>query len=116
MKLQLRRFTAALIPGILLGFATTCAYASYSEQWLTPGQLRKEETAHPHHATPAIPEQDPFTLQSTSDPLTNQMQHFCDVIRGTAKPLLDARGAAKTLAATLAVKEAAATGRVVTLS
>jgi hypothetical protein len=35
------------------------------------------------------PEQDPFTLQSHGDPLTNQMRHFCDVIRGTAKPILD---------------------------
>ncbi|RQR31426.1 gfo/Idh/MocA family oxidoreductase [Burkholderia sp. Bp9143] len=74
--------------------------------WWSP--LRSERAA--------VPEQDPFTLQSTSDPLSNQMQHFCEVIRGTTKPLLDARGAARTLAATLAVKEAAATGQVVTLS
>ena len=62
------------------------------------------------------PEQDPFTLQSHGDPLTNQMRHFCDVIRGTAKPLLDARGGTKTLEATLAVKEAAAIGRAILLS
>ena len=63
----------------------------------------------------AVPEQDPFTLQSNGDPLTNEMRHFCDVIRGTVGPLLDARGGAKTLAATMAVKEAAATGQIVFL-
>jgi predicted dehydrogenase len=74
--------------------------------WWSP--LRSERAA--------TPEQDPFTLQSVGDPLTNQMRHFCEVIRGTTKPLLDARGGARTLAATLAVKEAAATGQVVSLS
>ena len=64
----------------------------------------------------AAPEKDPFTLESHSDPLTNQMRHFRDVIRGIAKPLLDARGGTKTLEATLAVKEAAATGRKILLS
>jgi predicted dehydrogenase len=50
------------------------------------------------------------------DPLTNQMRHFCDVVRGTAKPLLDVRGGVKTLETTLAVKKAAMTGQVVYLS
>jgi hypothetical protein len=53
MKLQLRCFTAALIPGILLALDATRSYASYSEEWLTPGQSRKEEAAHSHHATSA---------------------------------------------------------------
>jgi predicted dehydrogenase len=64
----------------------------------------------------AVPDQDPFTLESRADPLTNEMRHFCDVIRGTATPLLDARGGAKTLEATLAVKRAATTGQTVLLS
>jgi hypothetical protein len=53
MKLQLRCFTAALIPGILLVLGATRAYASYSEEWMTPGQVRVEEAAHSHHTTPA---------------------------------------------------------------
>jgi predicted dehydrogenase len=63
-----------------------------------------------------VPDQDPFTLASLGDPLTNEMRHFCDVVRGTAKPLLDARGGARTLEATLAVKRAAETGQSVLLS
>jgi predicted dehydrogenase len=54
-----------------------------------------------------VPEQDPLTLQ---------MRHFCAVIRGEAKPLLDGRGGTRTLETTLAVKQAAATGQVIRLS
>jgi predicted dehydrogenase len=49
-----------------------------------------------------------------ADPLTLQMRHFCDVVRGTP-PLVSARDAARTLQATLAVKEAAESGRIVRL-
>ena len=63
-----------------------------------------------------VPAQDPRTLQSVDDPLTNEMRHFCDVARRTAKPLLDARGGTKTLEATLAVSEAARTRQPVFLS
>jgi predicted dehydrogenase len=54
-----------------------------------------------------VPEQDPLTLQ---------MRHFCAVIRGEAKPVLDGRGGARTLEATLAVKKAAADGGLIKLS
>lgn len=50
------------------------------------------------------------------DPLTNQMRHFCDVARGQARPLLDARGGAKTLQVTLAVLDAARSGNLIRLS
>jgi predicted dehydrogenase len=63
-----------------------------------------------------VPDQDPFTLESRGDPLTNEMRHFCDVVRGSARPLLDARGGARTLEATLAVKKAAANGQAILLS
>lgn len=42
-----------------------------------------------------------------SDPLVRQMRHFCDVARGLAAPVLDVRGGAETLRATLAVLQAA---------
>ena len=74
--------------------------------WWSP--LRSERVA--------VPDQDPFTLALCGDPLTNEMRHFCDVVRGEAVPLLDARGGAKTLEATLAVKQAATTGQAVLLS
>ncbi|MBS1830864.1 MAG: Gfo/Idh/MocA family oxidoreductase [Acidobacteria bacterium] len=45
-----------------------------------------------------------------SDPLVGQMRHFCDVARGKARPLLDARGGAQTLRVTQAVLEAAGRG------
>jgi predicted dehydrogenase len=64
----------------------------------------------------SVPDQDPHTLETFGDPLTNEMRHFCNVVRGTEKPLLDARGGAKTLETTLAVKKAAASGQIVYLS
>jgi len=64
--------------------------------WWTP--IRSERSI--------VPEQDPLTLQ---------IRHFCDVIRGSAKPILDGRGGTRTLEATLAVKTAAVTGEVVRL-
>jgi len=54
-----------------------------------------------------VPEQDPLTLQ---------MRHFCQVVRGEAKPILDGRGGTRTLETTLAVKKAAETGGMVRLS
>ncbi len=60
-----------------------------------------------HGERMVVPEQDPLVLQ---------MRHFCDVVRGTAKPLVDAREGTRTLETTLAVTQAAATGAVVTLS
>lgn len=57
---------------------------------------------------------DRLPLERT-DPLVNQLAHFCAVIRGETAPLIDARDAARTLQATLAVYEAAEHGRVVTL-
>ncbi|MFN7938366.1 MAG: Gfo/Idh/MocA family oxidoreductase [Bryobacteraceae bacterium] len=50
-----------------------------------------------------------------SDPLVLQMRHFCDVARGKADPVLDARGGARTLEATVAIHRAALTGCVVEL-
>jgi predicted dehydrogenase len=44
------------------------------------------------------------------DPLTLQMRHFCDVARRLELPLVGGRDAIRTLAATLAVKEAASAG------
>ena len=50
------------------------------------------------------------------DPYTLQLRHFIDVARGEAEPLVSAPDAARTLRATLAVREAAATGQAVVLS
>ena len=50
------------------------------------------------------------------DPLTLQMHHFCAVIRGETKPMLDGRGGTRTLETTLAVKTAVKTGEMVRLS
>jgi predicted dehydrogenase len=70
----------------------------------------------PIHAERVVaPEQDPHSLELRSDPFALEMRHFCEVVRGTAKPLLDARGGARTLEATLAVKTAAASGQIVRL-
>jgi predicted dehydrogenase len=73
--------------------------------WWTPIQAERR----------SVPDQDAHTLEDGHDPLTNQMRHFCDVARRKAQPVLDAREGARTLQATLAVKEAARTGQVVRL-
>lgn len=45
-----------------------------------------------------------------ADPLVRQLDHFCDVIEHGAAPLVGAADALRTLAVTLAVKEAARSG------
>ena len=48
-----------------------------------------------------------------ADPLHLQLEHFCAVVRGEASPLVEGRDALQTLRVTLAIAEAARTGRVV---
>lgn len=50
------------------------------------------------------------------DPLVVQLRHFCEVVRGEAKPKLDGRGGIRTLETTLAVKRAADTKTTVEIS
>jgi predicted dehydrogenase len=45
------------------------------------------------------------------DPQVRQLRHFCRVIRGEEKPLITGSDATQTLAVTLAIREAAETGR-----
>ena len=40
-----------------------------------------------------------------TDPLVSQLEHFCRVVRGEEKPLIDGRDAAKSLSVVLAVLE-----------
>jgi predicted dehydrogenase len=65
--------------------------------WLTPIESRRT----------IVPEQDPLSLQ---------MRHFIDVVRGEAEPIANGREGMRTLETTLAVKQAAATGQVVQLT
>jgi predicted dehydrogenase len=65
--------------------------------WWTP--IESERTV--------VPEQDPLTLQ---------MRHFVQVVRGDTEPLLGGRDGTRTLETTLAVKRAARTGETVRLS
>ena len=51
-----------------------------------------------------------------ADPLARQLDHFLDVIEGRAAPLVTARDALRTLAATLAVSESAHTRRRIELT
>lgn len=50
-----------------------------------------------------------------ADPLARQLEHFCSVIRGETEPLVSGREGVQTLRATLAIHEAARTGRPVDL-
>ncbi|HTO48913.1 MAG TPA: Gfo/Idh/MocA family oxidoreductase [Burkholderiales bacterium] len=48
-----------------------------------------------------------------ADPLARQIEHFCALIRGEAKPLVSARDGLQNLRVTEAIVEAARTGRIV---
>jgi predicted dehydrogenase len=50
-----------------------------------------------------------------ADPLVLQLRQFCKVVRRQEQPLIDGREGMRSLEATLAVKEAAASGRPVRL-
>jgi len=50
------------------------------------------------------------------DPQARQLRHFCRVVRGEEAPLITGLDATRTLAVTLAVREAAQTGRQVDLA
>ena len=52
---------------------------------------------------------------AAEDPLTRQLRHFARVIRGEESPRITGTDATRTLAATLAVSESAASGRAITL-
>jgi predicted dehydrogenase len=52
---------------------------------------------------------------AASDPLARQLAHFCAVIRGEVAPLVSGRDAMRSLAATLAIHEAARRQCIVTL-
>lgn len=52
---------------------------------------------------------------AAEDPLTRQLRHFARVIRGEESPRVTGADATRTLAATLAVSESAASGRAVML-
>lgn len=67
----------------------------------------------PHWQSPL--RQECLAVQA-ADPIDAQIAHFAAVIRGRAEPLITARDAARTLEATLAVTQSAATGREVPLS
>lgn len=49
----------------------------------------------------------PAGAMVSADPLVNQLRHFRDVARGKSVPVLDARGAARTLEVTLSILESA---------
>ncbi len=51
-----------------------------------------------------------------SDPLVNQMRHFCDVIMGEAEPLVSGEEGLKTLAVIEAIQQAANTGNSVNIA
>lgn len=60
------------------------------------------------------PMQEEVVAVERADPLAAQLDHFCAVACGDAMPLVGGRDALQTLAITLAIDEAARTGRIVT--
>ncbi len=62
---------------------------------------------------------DPLTRRripiTPADPYVEQLRNFADVIRGAASPVVSGEDGARTLAATLAIKESAARGAAVSV-
>ena len=76
-------------------------------------RLRSFGRAVPSWVSPLTTETLPLT---DLDPLVAQLAHFCAVLRREVAPLVTAADATRTLAATLAIAEAARTGRAVFLA
>ena len=53
---------------------------------------------------------------AAEDPQVRQLRHFCRVVRGEEEPIITGTDATQTLSVTLAVREAAETGRRVDLA
>ena len=62
-----------------------------------------------------VPMQASVAAVERADPLARQLDHFCAVIRRKALPLVTGRDATRTLAVTLAISEAAKTGRSISM-
>ncbi len=71
---------------------------------------RYDGSGEPGWATPLAKER---LAVAPADPLQRQLQHFAAVVRGEAQPVIDGADATRTLAATLAVTEAALSGKVI---
>jgi predicted dehydrogenase len=59
------------------------------------------------------PMHEEIVVVERADPLALQLDHFCAVVRGEASPVVEGRDALQTLRVTLAIAEAARTGRIV---
>ena len=79
-----------------------------------PNLVLWKNDAAPHDWTRSF-SSEPINLDA-EDPYISQMRHFAAVIRGEETPRIDAADATRSLAATVAVHEAARTGQRVTLS
>ena len=53
---------------------------------------------------------EPGASAHARDPIARQLAHFCAVLRGEARPLVSVADATRTLAVTLAIRDAAASG------
>jgi len=92
-----------------------CYFIAGTEGSLAVPSLRywRYDADVPGWNAPLLPGQLPL---DRSDPLVNQLAHFCAVIRGETAPIIDARDGARTLATTLAVYDAAEQGRVISFT
>lgn len=92
-----------------------CYFIAGIEGALAVPSLRhwRYDAETPGWNAPLLSEQLPL---DRSDPLVNQLAHFCDVIRGKAASINDARDGLHTLQTTLAVYAAAEQGRVISLT
>jgi predicted dehydrogenase len=90
-----------------------CYLLSGSEGSLTvPGLELWRYAGEPSWTQPLV--QQTIAVQH-ADPLTRQLRHFCRVVRGDEAPRITGRDAVRTLAATLAVHDAARSGSTVAL-
>jgi predicted dehydrogenase len=84
----------------------------------TTGSLTVPRLDHWHYAETqswVAPIANSRRILPEQDPLVLQLQHFCEVAQGRARPVIDAREGTRTLAATLALTQSAESGDTIRL-
>ena len=89
----------------------SCYYITGTEGALAFPKMELWKYPDPDRRGWQHPMQKAVVAVKRADSLTVQLAHFCDVVRGTLPPLVDARDGARSLAAALAVLESIASNK-----
>ncbi|MCY4530029.1 MAG: Gfo/Idh/MocA family oxidoreductase [Chloroflexi bacterium] len=89
----------------------SCYYFTGTEGALAFPQMELWKYPNPDRRGWQYPIEKAIVDVKRADSLTNQLAHFCDVVRGARPPLVDARDGARSLAAAIAVLESIASNK-----